>query len=56
MKVRQIIKNKIQRASIRPFTPKILTTNERKKIYKLYFAEENKKLELLIGRKMNWEA
>jgi len=56
LKVRQIIKNKIQRASIRPFTPKTLTTDERKKIYKLYFAEENKNLELLIGRKMNWEA
>ena len=55
LKVRQIIKNKIQRASISPFIPKILTIDERKKIYKLYFSEENKNLELLISRKMNWK-
>ena len=55
LKFRQIIKNKMQRASIRPFVPPPLTTSQRKYIYNLYFKKEIKKLEELLNREMNWE-
>lgn len=56
LKFRQIIKNRIQRASISSFTPKPLDTAQREKIYQLYFTEEINRLEQLLNRKMNWKA
>tara|TARA_B110000240_G_scaffold130525_1_gene144908 strand:- start:204 stop:623 length:420 start_codon:yes stop_codon:yes gene_type:complete len=56
LKFRQIIKNRIQRASISSFIPTPLNTAQREKIYQLYFTEEINKLEQLLNRKMNWKA
>ena len=55
LKFRQILKNKIQRASIISFTPKPLNTVQKEEIYQLYFVEEINKLEQLLNRKMNWK-
>jgi hypothetical protein len=56
LKFRQIIKNRIQRASISSFTPELLDTSLREEIYQLYFTEEINRLEQLLNRKMNWKA
>jgi len=56
LKFRQIIKNRIQRASISSFTPIPLNTAQREKMYQIYFTEEINKLEQLLNRKMNWKA
>ena len=56
LKFRQIIKNRIQRASISSFIPTPLNTAQREEIYQLYFTEEINKLEQLLNRKMNWKA
>ena len=56
LKLRQIIKNMIQRASISSFIPPPLNAVQREKIYQLYFTEETNKLEQLLNRKMNWKA
>ncbi|MDC0204191.1 sulfotransferase domain-containing protein [Flavobacteriales bacterium] len=55
LKFRQIIKNRIQRASIRPFIPPPLNAVQREEIYQRYFIEEINKLEQLLNRKMNWK-
>ena len=55
LKYRQIIKNRIQSASISSFTPQPLNITQRDEIYQLYFAEEIRKLEQLLNRKINWE-
>ena len=54
-KWRQIIKNKIHRLNIVSFTPEPLTQEIRKKIYKDYFQQDIKKLENILGKKMNWK-
>jgi hypothetical protein len=56
LKFRQIIKNRIQRASISSFTPEPLDTALREEIYQLYFTDEINRLEQLLNRKMNWKA
>lgn len=55
LKWRQIIKNKIHRLNIISFTPEPLTKDIRKRIYKDYFQQDIKKLEKIIGQKMNWK-
>ena len=55
LKIRQIIKNKLQRLNISKFTPKSLNQAVKEKMYADYFAEDVSKLEQLIDRKMNWE-
>jgi hypothetical protein len=54
LKIRQIIKNKLQRLNITRFTPKSLNQAVKEKMYADYFAEDVSKLEQLIDRKMNW--
>ena len=54
LKIRQIIKNKLQRLNNRKFTPKSIQKEIRVGIYKYYFSEDIKKLERIICRKMNW--
>ena len=55
LKWRQIIKNKIHRANTSSFTPKPLSKDIRKEIYNNYFLDDIKKLESILGRKMNWQ-
>ena len=54
LKVRQIIKNRIQRANISTFTPSKLLEQERNKIFNTYFKKNIESLELLLNKKMNW--
>jgi hypothetical protein len=54
LKIRQIIKNKLQRLNNRKFTPKSIQREIRAGIYKYYFSEDIKRLEKIISRKMNW--
>ena len=55
LKWRQIIKNKIHRTNTSSFTPKPLSKDIRKEIYNNYFLDDIKKLESILGRKMNWQ-
>ena len=54
LKIRQIIKNRIQRANIRTFKPVELEVAFRKELYNKFYAKNVKNLEELIERKMNW--
>ena len=54
LKVRQIIKNRIQRANISTFTPSKLLEQERNEIFNTYFKKDVESLELLLNKKMNW--
>jgi len=54
LKIRQIIKNKIQRANISTFTPPKLTEQEKKELFNNYFKKDVENLELLLNQKMNW--
>lgn len=54
LKIRQIIKNRLQRLNISKFTPESLTQEVKENIYKQYFTDDVKKLEHLIKRKMDW--
>tara|TARA_B110000908_G_scaffold170891_1_gene231829 strand:+ start:1366 stop:2244 length:879 start_codon:yes stop_codon:yes gene_type:complete len=54
LKIRQIIKNRIQRANITAFNPEKLSDNNKKEIFNLYFKEDVENLELLLNQKMNW--
>jgi hypothetical protein len=54
LKMRQIIKNRLQRVNLNAFTPPQLAEFERQNIFELNFKEDVKKLEILLGRKMNW--
>ena len=54
LKVRQIIKNRVQRANISSFTAKELTAVVKKEIYNTYFADQIVLLEQLLNKKMNW--
>ena len=55
LKIRQIIKNRIQRLNITTFTPPKLSNEERKRILNHYFSTDIKAVEGLLGRKMNWK-
>ena len=55
LKIRQIIKNRIQRLNITPFTPPKLSDEERKNIINHYFCKDIKTVEGLLGREMNWK-
>ena len=54
LKARQIIKNRLQRANLNTFIPPQLAEFERQNIFELNFKDDVKKLEILLGRKMNW--
>ena len=55
LKIRQIIKNRIQRLNITTFTPPKLSNEERKNILNDYFCKDIETIEGLLGRKMNWK-
>ena len=55
LKIRQIIKNRIQRANISTFTPEKLSVIQRKIMYDTYFKEDIADIEDIIGRKMYWD-
>ena len=52
--IRQIMKNRIQRANISSFTPEPIQEEERKRIFLNYFSDDIKMLEKLLNKKMNW--
>ena len=54
LKIRQIIKNRIQRANITNFTPSKLSSLEKTELFDLFFKNEVDDLELLLNKKMNW--
>jgi len=54
LKIRQIIKNKIQRANISAFTPHQLSEEEKSVLYNRYFEKDVRNLELLLNQKMYW--
>ena len=54
LKIRQIIKNRIQRANITTFTPSKLSSLEKKELFNLFFKDDVGKLELLLNKRMNW--
>ena len=55
LKIRQIIKNRIQRLNITTFTPPKLSDEERKNILNHYFCKDIKTVEGLLAREMNWK-
>jgi hypothetical protein len=55
LKIRQIIKNRIQRANISTFTPEKLSVIQRKMMYDTYFKEDIIAIEDIIDRKMYWD-
>ena len=55
LKIRQIIKNRIQRANISAFTPEKLSIIQRKMMYDNYFKEDIIAIEEVIDRKMYWD-
>jgi hypothetical protein len=54
LKIRQIIKNRIQRANITTFTPSKLSSLEKTELFNLFFKDDVGKLELLLNKRMNW--
>ena len=54
LKIRQIVKNRLQRLNISKFTPESLTKEVKGNMYTHYFSEDVQKLEQLIDRKMHW--
>ena len=55
LKVRQIIKNRIQRANLKTYTPPVLDKEEKEEIYNTYFRSDVKKLEVLLNKRMYWD-
>jgi hypothetical protein len=55
LKIRQIIKNRIQRANISTFIPEKLSVIQRKMMYDTYFKEDIIAIEDIIDRKMYWD-
>ena len=55
LKIRQIIKNRIQRANLRADTPNKLSEKEKQQIYNTYFKSEVQELEKLLNKRMYWE-
>ena len=54
LKIRQIIKNNLQRANTNEYIPKALSQTDKKAIFETYFKQDVVALEKLIDRKMNW--
>jgi len=54
LKIRQIIKNSLQRANTNEYIPKALSQTDKKAIFETYFKQDVVALEKLIDRKMNW--
>ena len=54
LKIRQIIKNRLQRVNTNEYTPKALSQTDKKDIFEKYFKQDVEALEKLIGKKMNW--
>ena len=54
LKIRQIIKNRIQRANITTFTPSKLSSLEKRELFNLFFKDDVGELELLLNKRMNW--
>lgn len=54
LRVRQIIKNNLQRLNITEYTPKDLSPIDKIAIFEKYFKDDVEELEKLIERKMNW--
>jgi len=55
LKIRQIIKNRIQRANIKTYSPSKLEEIEKKEIYNTYFKNDVQNLEKLLDKKMSWD-
>jgi hypothetical protein len=55
LKIRQIIKNRIQRMNITTFTPVKLTALDKRELFNLFFKNEVDELELLLNKRMNWD-
>ena len=53
LKIRQIIKNRVQRLNISVFSPPKLSHLDRKKIYNLYFRHDIRNLEGILNRDMS---
>ena len=53
LKIRQIIKNKIQRANNSKFTPPKLTKTQRKRIYDSYFRNDIQSLEEILSKDLS---
>ena len=51
---RQLIRNKIKNFNKEEFNHGLLSDDQRKVIFEKYFNDDIKKLEILIGEKMNW--
>ena len=51
---RQIIRNKIKNFNKTEFNYKLLTDKQRNMLFKKFFDDDIKKLEELVGKKMNW--
>ena len=51
---RQIIRNKIKNFNKTEFNYKLITDKQRNMLFKKYFDDDIKKLEELVGKKMNW--
>ena len=56
MQVRQIIKNRIQRANIKEYKTEELPQELKSKLYNRYFKENMRIFEKLTNKKMNWQA
>ena len=54
LKIRQIIKNRIQRANITTFTPSKLSSLEKRELFNLFFKDDVGELELLLNKRMDW--
>ncbi|MDA0764959.1 MAG: sulfotransferase [Proteobacteria bacterium] len=55
LKIRQIVKNRIQRANTINFSPPKISDKERSVFFELYFKKDVENLEQLLKRKMNWD-
>ena len=55
LKIRQIIKNRIQRANIKTYSPPKLDNIEKNEIYNTYFKNDVQSLEKLLDKKMYWD-
>ena len=55
LKIRQIMKNRIQRANISAFNQPQISQVERQNIYNSYFKQDVHNLEELLKRKMYWD-
>jgi hypothetical protein len=54
IKIRQIIRNKIQRLNNTTFKHPILDANVKMMLYNKYFKEDIKQLERILNKRMNW--